>query len=277
MAENLLPVTRAGTKPRSVAASCRRRALPARISRKRATLRCASIPGSSSHHNVFLADGEPDNQEVGPERRNISVVGIAALRSWHMPPGVRSDGTVDADVLRAWTVEALRLLTESGHTLAGGRALGRVLADIPPESDGLWPATPVQDLIEELDSDTIDLGLSYGKIDARLMASWSLESGGASHRALASQFRAWDASPTSGALRRCSGSWQPATRIWAAGRMTDPRSSRIKAPDPSFRTRRLSTSQCQPLASSWHTCRNGATHGASLRACSEGTVMSNAQ
>jgi hypothetical protein len=52
-----------------------------------------------------------------------------------------------------------------------------------------WPAAPVRDLIEELETDAIDLGLYYGKLDSRLMASWSLESGGAGHRALASQFR----------------------------------------------------------------------------------------
>jgi len=89
--------------------------------------------------------------------------------------------------------------------LAGGRAIGRVLADVPPESDGVWPAAPVRDLIEELESDAIDLGLYYGKIDSRLMASWSLESGGAGHRALASQFRAW--------AGRVADQWRTATLL----------------------------------------------------------------
>ena len=63
----------------------------------------------------------------------------------------------------------------------------------------------------------------------------------------------------------------------ATGRMTDPRSSRIKALDLSFWTRKPSTSQCQPLALPRHTGRKRRKPTMpSPRACSEGTVMSNA-
>jgi hypothetical protein len=141
--------------------------------------------------NVFLADGEPNDQEISPVRQAASVAGITALRSWRTPPGVRPDRSVDGQVLRAWVVEARRLLSECGHTAAGDRSIGRVLADVPSENDGLWPAAPVRDLIEELGSDAVDLGVQYGTIDRRSVASWSLESGGAHHRALAGQLRGW--------------------------------------------------------------------------------------
>ena len=46
------------------------------------------------------AEGEPRDEEVPPERRAIAMVGYTVIREWHTPPGVRPDGTVDADALR---------------------------------------------------------------------------------------------------------------------------------------------------------------------------------
>ena len=46
---------------------------------------------------IYFAEGEPRNEEVPPERRAIAEVGYTVIRSWHTPPGVRPDGTVDAD------------------------------------------------------------------------------------------------------------------------------------------------------------------------------------
>ena len=59
---------------------------------------------------VYWAEDEPRDQDVPPERQALAEVGFAVLRSWHTPPGVRPDGTVDAERLRAWVTEARRLL-----------------------------------------------------------------------------------------------------------------------------------------------------------------------
>ena len=113
------------------------------------------------------------------------------IRSWHTPPGVRPDGTVDADALRAWVTEARRLLAESRRTVPGDISIGGILAYVPPDNDGMWPAEPVRDLIEDLRSEHIETGLRTGKLNSRGMVWSSPTGGGAQERDLAAQFRAW--------------------------------------------------------------------------------------
>jgi hypothetical protein len=87
--------------------------------------------------------------------------------------------------------EARRLLAESGRLRVGDSVIGGVLAHVPADADGVWPAAPVRDLIEDLESDPFDSGILSGQINSRGVVSWSPTSGGASGRALAEQFREW--------------------------------------------------------------------------------------
>lgn len=140
---------------------------------------------------VYWADNDPRDQELTPERKAIAEVGFAVTREWHTPPGLRPDGTVDAGHLRAWVVEARRLLAESGRATVGDLSIGEVLAYVPSGSDGLWPVEPVRDLIEDLESPDFERGLSTGKFTSRGLVSGSPDGGGVQERGLAAQFRAW--------------------------------------------------------------------------------------
>ena len=140
---------------------------------------------------VYWAEDEPRDQDVPPERKAVAEVGFAAIRSWHTPPGVRPDGTVDADALHAWVTEARRLLAASGRAFPGDVSIGEVLAYVPPDSDGLWPAEPVRDLIEDLRSEHFETGLRTGKFNSRGLVTWSPTGGGVQERGLAGQFQAW--------------------------------------------------------------------------------------
>ncbi len=156
---------------------------------------------------TYFAEGEPRDEEIPPERRAIAEVGYTVISSWHSPPGVRPDGTVDADRLRDWVTEARRLLADSGRTIVGDLVIGEVLAHIPPDSDGLWPAEPVRDLIEDLRSQKFVTGLHTGKFNSRGIITRSPADGGAQERQLAAQYQAWadrvsDRWPRTGALLR---------------------------------------------------------------------------
>jgi hypothetical protein len=140
---------------------------------------------------VYWGKDEPRDQEVPPERKVVAEVGFSVIRSWHTAPGVRADGTVDVDALRAWVTEARRLLDESGRTVPGDISIGGILAYVPPDSDGLWPAEPVRDLIEDLGSEHIETGLRTAKLNSRGTVWSSPTVGGVQERDLAAQFRAW--------------------------------------------------------------------------------------
>ena len=142
-----------------------------------------------------------------PERRTIALVGYTVIRSWHTPPGVRPDGTVDADALRDWVTEARRRLAESGRTTIGDLVIGEVMAYVPPDGDGFWPAEAVRDLIEDLSSPKFEQGLDTGGFNSRGMTFRSPVDGGGQERQLVAQYRAWadrasDRWPRTGALLR---------------------------------------------------------------------------
>jgi hypothetical protein len=134
---------------------------------------------------------EVTEEQLTPERRAIAVAGFAAIRSWDTPPGVRADGTINGDHLRAWTLEARRLLADPRQRRVGDGVIGGILARAPADSDGVWPPAPVRDLIEEFESDAFDEGILSGQIDGRGVVSWSPTSGGDHGRALAEEFRDW--------------------------------------------------------------------------------------
>jgi hypothetical protein len=140
---------------------------------------------------AYRAEDDDPDEELTPQREAIASAGFMALRSWDTPPGVRPDGTVDADQLRGWVTEARRLLADSGRSTPGDAVIGSVLAHVPPDGDGVWPAAPLRDLVEDLESDPFESGLRSGKINSRGMMTWSPADGGAHDRALAAQFREW--------------------------------------------------------------------------------------
>ena len=156
---------------------------------------------------IYIAEGQSRDEDVSPKRRAIAEVGYTVIRSWHTPPGLRSDGTVDADRLRDWVTQARHLLAASGRSIVGDLVIGQVLANIPPDSEGLWPAEPVRDLIEDLRSPKFETGLDTGKFNSRGITTRSPADGGSQERQLAAQYRAWadrisDRWPRTGALLR---------------------------------------------------------------------------
>jgi len=140
---------------------------------------------------VYRADGEPIDEDVTPERQALATVGYSVIRSWHTPPGVSPDGSVDVARLRAWIIEARRLLAESKRAAIGDQVIGGLLAYVPPEADGLWPAEPVRDLIQELASADLESGLRTEKFNSRGVVTRRPMSGGELERSLAAEFRGW--------------------------------------------------------------------------------------
>ncbi len=138
---------------------------------------------------IYFAENEPRDDEVSPERRAIAEIGFTVIRAWNSPPGVRPEGTVDADRLRDWVTKARALLADSGRATVGDIVIGEVMAHVPPDPDGLWPAEPVPDLIEHLHSPKFETGLYTGRFNSRGMTFRSPGDGGTQERRLAAHYR----------------------------------------------------------------------------------------
>jgi hypothetical protein len=78
---------------------------------------------------------------------------------------------------------------------------------VPADADGIWPAEPVRDLIEDISSPKFEEGLHTGRINSRGITFRNPADGGAQERGLAAQHREWadrvsDRWPRTGALLR---------------------------------------------------------------------------
>lgn len=112
------------------------------------------------------------------------------LRRWHSIPGRADDGSVDGEVLRNWVVRAREEVKARGREV-GDLLIGQVLRYAPPGADGVWPAEPVRDLIEELASEELERGLWIEIHNSRGVTSRGLTDGGGQERTIAEQYRQW--------------------------------------------------------------------------------------
>ncbi len=135
-------------------------------------------------------DLDPEHDDADDEQRQARAHnGYRLLSSWHHPPGLSGDG-IDAERLHEWLEEAERLLRERGRLEVGLVHLGQVLASAPPDDGATRPPRVVRDLLEELQSEEVESGLSTELFNRRGVTSRGLEEGGAQEASLAAEFRA---------------------------------------------------------------------------------------
>ena len=120
------------------------------------------------------------------------VVAWSVLREWRTLPGTEgSTGALDQEELRTWVLEARRLLHERERADIGDRYIGQLLSGSPEGEDGVWPAEPVRNLLEELDSQSLESGLANGRLESRGVTVRDPYEGGVQERTLACQYRSW--------------------------------------------------------------------------------------
>ena len=133
-------------------------------------------------------------------------VNYFVLSEWRSPPGVDSStGEIYPEILRSWVLQARRLLQEKGKADTGDRFIGELLSGSPDGADEVWPAEPVRELLEELDSRFLEEGLVNGRSMSRGVTVRDPFKGGEQERALAKQYRCW--------ARRVAARWPSAGRV----------------------------------------------------------------
>jgi hypothetical protein len=136
-------------------------------------------------------DAEEGKEETPPDEatRTIARNGYRLLDSWKSLPGTSEGGQLDAQKLRAWVNRAREELTRLNRRGIGDDQIGKVLAHSPADADGIWPAVPVRDLVEELKSPDLEAGLRVEAYNQRGITSRGLESGGTQERDIAARYR----------------------------------------------------------------------------------------
>jgi hypothetical protein len=106
-------------------------------------------------------------------------------------PGEK-EGVIEPAVLRAWIQVVRRIGAEADRARVVDQYIGHILAYAPPDkSDGAWPDRAVRVLLEELDSDEVENGLTIERFNMRGVYSKAFYEGGGQERALSQQHRSW--------------------------------------------------------------------------------------
>jgi hypothetical protein len=104
-------------------------------------------------------------------------------------PGTADDGTIKTADLKAWVTEARSLCLEYGRAKIGDQKIGQILAAAPAGDDGIWPCAAVREVLEDVASPEIAIGMGVAVYNSRGVHYRS--EGGADERALASKYRTW--------------------------------------------------------------------------------------
>ena len=135
-------------------------------------------------------DEEPENDS--PESTAPLDNAWSILKEWRTLPGADCDtGDIEPERLRAWVLEARRLLGERGRSRIGDQYIGELLSGAPSGRDGIWPAEPVRDLLEELASEGVEQGVWVGRLNSRGVAVRDPFEGGAQERDSADRYSDW--------------------------------------------------------------------------------------
>jgi hypothetical protein len=156
---------------------------------------------ASNEHTVSTGPGKGSNRtSEGPgdaedasasdttEAEGFSQTAWSVLHHWRRPPGTRDDGTLDGDHLKQWVSRARKMFADRKRTRIGDSQIGELLAGAFPGEDGVWPAEPVRELVEQLESEPFDDGLYVGRMNSRGITTRGVYSGGSSERQLAVRY-----------------------------------------------------------------------------------------
>jgi addiction module HigA family antidote len=127
-----------------------------------------------------------ENEE---QRRALALAAYTLLDKIRRIPGTDENGAIKEADLRTWVTETRAQCLELGRAAIGDQKIGQVLSSAPVGADGVWPCEPVRNVLEDIASREIGIGLGVAVYNARGMHYF--EDDAADERALAEKYRAW--------------------------------------------------------------------------------------
>lgn len=138
---------------------------------------------------IYRGESEEPSAERDERREAMAANGYRLLSSWREVPGLE-DGVVDGQALEAWVTKVLDGLKSAERGSAGESRVGHMLASAPPDPDGNWPSLAVRELLEQLESETVEEALRVEIYNRRGTTTRGPEDGGGQEKALAEKYRA---------------------------------------------------------------------------------------
>lgn len=129
-----------------------------------------------------------ENKEITEEvRQNIARQSYRLLRSWKKIPGMKPDNSIDETELKDW-IDKVRVLAKGQDRLnAADMHIGQVLAQYP-EKLPEWPQEKIFEIIEELNSESLNQNYSSAMFNKRGSSSRGPFEGGDIERRHAEYF-----------------------------------------------------------------------------------------
>lgn len=137
---------------------------------------------------LFRSDDEPKRSPTAQEK-TFARLSYSVLHNWHTLPGLAEDGTIDGPHLTDWVRGARLAFSDGKRTAIGDEQIGQVLASSPVGTDGVWPAEPVREIIENIGNARLDTGLHIGRTNKRGVTTRGVFDGGDQERELEKNYR----------------------------------------------------------------------------------------
>jgi len=138
---------------------------------------------------IFPSKSKPSSEEQSEDAKAFAMLALDFLRSWKQMPGVREDGSVNADALRAWVIRARELAAECGRAEVADVYIGYSLAFSPIDPDSAWPHQAVRDLVEELANPVLEESLCTQVFNNRGVTTRLPTDGGEQERILVERYQ----------------------------------------------------------------------------------------
>lgn len=121
----------------------------------------------------------------------------AAENAWHLlhecrrQPGTLPNGEIDHDACIRFVDDALGLCREQDRLTMAEQTIGKILAHAPEGADGIWPGSPVRDILDRPEFEQMRAGFEIGARNKRGVTTRAMDAGGEQERELAARFRGY--------------------------------------------------------------------------------------
>lgn len=131
-----------------------------------------------------------DREEAFSETKQINAeIAWRIFYNCHRQPGTRPDGTIDHTVFTEFINDVRKLCSTVDRLLVCDLTLGQIFAHAPEDLDGMWPVTPVRDILDQVELETMRRGFQDGVMKKHGFTSRTPDEGGDQERVLASAYR----------------------------------------------------------------------------------------